>query len=232
MADGRRGRVPADHDQDPCLGEQRQEVRLKKKKKKAPDLMIVTSERPRLSSLQARGRKFQERFRAASSASVAEGPAFAPPGVQEHHRRRPQEADHHGQPRGDAAEGPGEEAVREPNCAARKPRPSPAFPFQSPRRPLQRTFSDESLCSGRREASYAASDDQGAPGDVLFTSTLPTRRHAVSNQMQAKKSEFSRRPASASTQALGRSPPPSPPPQCPCPPLSCPSPRSGTKSPL
>lgn len=68
--------------------------------------------------------------------------------------------------------------------------PSPLLSFQSPRRPLQRTFSDESLCSGRREASFANSDEQGTPNDVLFTSTLPTRRHAVSNQIQAKKSEL------------------------------------------
>lgn len=65
----------------------------------------------------------------------------------------------------------------------------PRPPSQSPRRPLQRTFSDESLCSGRREASFANSDDPGTPGDVLFTATLPTRRHGLSNQMQAKKSE-------------------------------------------
>lgn len=63
--------------------------------------------------------------------------------------------------------------------------------FQSPRRTLQRTFSDESLCSGRREASFANSENQMTPTDVLFTSTLPTRRHAVSsNQIQAKKGEF------------------------------------------
>lgn len=63
--------------------------------------------------------------------------------------------------------------------------------FQSPRRTLQRTFSDESLCSGRREASFANSENQTAPTDVLFTSTLPTRRHAVSsNQIQAKKGQF------------------------------------------
>ncbi|XP_021443065.2 signal-induced proliferation-associated 1-like protein 3 isoform X1 [Oncorhynchus mykiss] len=53
----------------------------------------------------------------------------------------------------------------------------------SPRRTLQRTFSDESLCSGRRDASYASTAplfDQGTPSDLLFTSTLPTRRHAHS----------------------------------------------------
>uniref|UniRef100_A0A8B9HHT1 Signal-induced proliferation-associated 1 like 3 n=1 Tax=Astyanax mexicanus TaxID=7994 RepID=A0A8B9HHT1_ASTMX len=53
----------------------------------------------------------------------------------------------------------------------------------SPRRTLQRTFSDESLCSGRRDASYASTplyDGQAPPGDLLFTCTLPTRRHGHS----------------------------------------------------
>ncbi|KAG7215569.1 hypothetical protein INR49_022095 [Caranx melampygus] len=60
----------------------------------------------------------------------------------------------------------------------------------SPRRTLQRTFSDESLCSGRRDASFANSENQTAPTDVLFTCTLPTRRHAVSsNHMQSKKGQ-------------------------------------------
>lgn len=58
----------------------------------------------------------------------------------------------------------------------------------SPRRTLQRTFSDESLCSGRKDASFANSENQTTPMDVLFTCTLPTRRHAVSsNHMQSKK---------------------------------------------
>ncbi|XP_019113224.2 signal-induced proliferation-associated 1-like protein 3 isoform X1 [Larimichthys crocea] len=58
----------------------------------------------------------------------------------------------------------------------------------SPRRTLQRTFSDESLCSGRREASFANSENQSTPTDVLFTCTLPTRRHAASsNHIQGKK---------------------------------------------
>ncbi|MEJ1274853.1 hypothetical protein NN561_005744 [Cricetulus griseus] len=44
---------------------------------------------------------------------------------------------------------------------------------QSPQKSLQRTLSDESLCSGRREPSFAspASLDPGLPSDVLFTST-------------------------------------------------------------
>lgn len=63
--------------------------------------------------------------------------------------------------------------------------------FQSPRRTLQRTFSDESLCSGRREASFANSENPTTPNDVLFTCTLPTRKHAVSNvHVQSKKGEF------------------------------------------
>ncbi|XP_068441106.1 signal-induced proliferation-associated 1-like protein 3 isoform X2 [Clinocottus analis] len=61
----------------------------------------------------------------------------------------------------------------------------------SPRRTLQRTFSDESLCSGRREASFANSENPTTPTDVLFACTLPTRRHAVSNQTQSKKGPLS-----------------------------------------
>lgn len=56
---------------------------------------------------------------------------------------------------------------------------------QSPQKGLQRTLSDESLCSGRREPSFAnpSSLEAGLPSDVLFTSTcafpsstLPARR--------------------------------------------------------
>uniref|UniRef100_A0A673V9Z5 Signal induced proliferation associated 1 like 3 n=1 Tax=Suricata suricatta TaxID=37032 RepID=A0A673V9Z5_SURSU len=56
---------------------------------------------------------------------------------------------------------------------------------QSPQKSLQRTLSDESLCSGRREPSFAnpASLEPGLPSDVLFSSTctfpsstLPARR--------------------------------------------------------
>ncbi|XP_048185825.1 signal-induced proliferation-associated 1-like protein 3 isoform X3 [Perognathus longimembris pacificus] len=55
----------------------------------------------------------------------------------------------------------------------------------SPQKGLQRTLSDESLCSGRREPSFASpsSLEPGLPSDVLFTSTcsfpsstLPARR--------------------------------------------------------
>ncbi|KAM9633604.1 signal-induced proliferation-associated 1-like protein 3 [Trichechus inunguis] len=55
----------------------------------------------------------------------------------------------------------------------------------SPQKSLQRTLSDESLCSGRREPSFAspAGLEPGLPSDVLFTSTcafpsstLPARR--------------------------------------------------------
>ncbi|XP_024911026.1 signal-induced proliferation-associated 1-like protein 3 [Cynoglossus semilaevis] len=56
----------------------------------------------------------------------------------------------------------------------------------SPRRTLQRTFSDESLCSGRRDASFANTEHPTTPTDVLFTCTLPTRKH-VSNHLQNKK---------------------------------------------
>ncbi|KAM9039163.1 signal-induced proliferation-associated 1-like protein 3 isoform 1-T4 [Sarcophilus harrisii] len=46
----------------------------------------------------------------------------------------------------------------------------------SPQKALQRTLSDESLCSGRREASYSspACFEPGLPSDVLFTSTYPS----------------------------------------------------------
>nr|XP_043887990.1 signal-induced proliferation-associated 1-like protein 3 isoform X1 [Solea senegalensis] len=62
----------------------------------------------------------------------------------------------------------------------------------SPRRALQRTFSDESLCSGRRDASFANSENQMTATDVLFTCTLPTRRHGSnsSNHLQSKKGLF------------------------------------------
>ena len=54
--------------------------------------------------------------------------------------------------------------------------PPPLSWQQSPQKSLQRTLSDESLCSGRREPSFAnpASLEPGLPSDVLFTST-PTR---------------------------------------------------------
>lgn len=77
---------------------------------------------------QARGRKLQERFRATSAAGVAEGPALPSADLQKHNRGRPEEADHHGQPGGVAAERP---------CEARTPTWSnPAFGT------LQRTTSD------------------------------------------------------------------------------------------
>ncbi|XP_078287322.1 signal-induced proliferation-associated 1-like protein 3 isoform X2 [Rhinoraja longicauda] len=45
------------------------------------------------------------------------------------------------------------------------------------RKNLQRTLSDESICSGRREPTYANSQhaaiDQALPNDVIFTSTYP-----------------------------------------------------------
>ncbi|MFT7803471.1 signal-induced proliferation-associated 1-like protein 3-like [Arapaima gigas] len=67
----------------------------------------------------------------------------------------------------------------------------------SPRRTLQRTFSDESLCSGRRDASFATTplfDAPATPSDLLFTCTLPTRRHAHSSShtsMMSSKKELS-----------------------------------------
>ncbi|XP_030402534.1 signal-induced proliferation-associated 1-like protein 3 isoform X2 [Gopherus evgoodei] len=71
----------------------------------------------------------------------------------------------------------------------------------SPQKPLQRTLSDESLCSGRRDASYASATcfEQSLPSDVLFTSTypsntLPTRRQHPqpgSGALSEKKSTIS-----------------------------------------
>lgn len=55
--------------------------------------------------------------------------------------------------------------------------PEPEREAGSPQKSLQRTLSDESLCSGRREPGFAsAGPEPGLPGDVIFTSTLPTRR--------------------------------------------------------
>uniref|UniRef100_A0A3B3YKT8 Signal-induced proliferation-associated 1-like protein 3 n=1 Tax=Poecilia mexicana TaxID=48701 RepID=A0A3B3YKT8_9TELE len=51
--------------------------------------------------------------------------------------------------------------------------------LQSPRHTLQRTFSDESLCSGRRDPAFACSENQTTSSDVLFTCTLPTRKHSM-----------------------------------------------------
>ncbi|KAI1893230.1 hypothetical protein AGOR_G00121560 [Albula goreensis] len=60
----------------------------------------------------------------------------------------------------------------------------------SPRHTLQRTFSDESLCSGRRDAGFAnapLTDSQATPSDLLFTCTLPTRRHAHTSTLPSNK---------------------------------------------
>ncbi|KAL0610149.1 Signal-induced proliferation-associated 1-like protein 3 [Plecturocebus cupreus] len=68
-----------------------------------------------------------------------------------------------------------------PSC----PQPSASASPQSPQKGLQRTLSDESLCSGRREPSFANPPglEPSLPSDVLFTSTcafpsstLPARR--------------------------------------------------------
>ncbi|XP_026543532.1 signal-induced proliferation-associated 1-like protein 3 [Notechis scutatus] len=54
----------------------------------------------------------------------------------------------------------------------------------APQKTLQRTLSDESLCSGRREPSFASSAcfEQPLSSDMLFTSTLPGRRPASSGR--------------------------------------------------
>uniref|UniRef100_A0A3P8WGT9 Signal induced proliferation associated 1 like 3 n=1 Tax=Cynoglossus semilaevis TaxID=244447 RepID=A0A3P8WGT9_CYNSE len=73
-------------------------------------------------------------------------------------------------------------------------------PAETPQRD-PRTFSDESLCSGRRDASFANTEHPTTPTDVLFTCTLPTRKH-VSNHLQNKKGVFSTVPLSASELSL------------------------------
>ena len=59
--------------------------------------------------LQAGGHKFKERVWTTSAPSVPEGPALSTADVQEHHRGRPEETDHHGQPGRDAPERSSEE---------------------------------------------------------------------------------------------------------------------------
>ncbi|XP_064359158.1 signal-induced proliferation-associated 1-like protein 3 isoform X2 [Dromaius novaehollandiae] len=71
----------------------------------------------------------------------------------------------------------------------------------SPQKALQRTLSDESLCSGRRDAGYASAAcfEPALASDVLFTSaypssTLPTRRQhppAGNGSLPEKKSTIS-----------------------------------------
>ncbi|XP_039217772.1 signal-induced proliferation-associated 1-like protein 3 isoform X2 [Crotalus tigris] len=54
----------------------------------------------------------------------------------------------------------------------------------TPQKTLQRTLSDESLCSGRRDPSFASSAcfEQPLSSDMLFTSTLPVRKPASSGR--------------------------------------------------
>ncbi|XP_067316976.1 signal-induced proliferation-associated 1-like protein 3 [Anolis sagrei] len=56
----------------------------------------------------------------------------------------------------------------------------------SPQKTLQRTLSDESLCSGRRDATYASAYcfEQPLASDVLFTSTYPSSTLPVRKQQQ------------------------------------------------
>ncbi|KAJ8405863.1 hypothetical protein AAFF_G00313000 [Aldrovandia affinis] len=59
-----------------------------------------------------------------------------------------------------------------------------------PRRALHRTFSDESLNSGRRDGGFPNAppyDGPITPADLLFTSTLPTRRPAAHGDPLANK---------------------------------------------
>ncbi|XP_062860492.1 signal-induced proliferation-associated 1-like protein 3 [Trichomycterus rosablanca] len=75
----------------------------------------------------------------------------------------------------------------------------------SPRKTLQRTFSDESLCSGRRDSSFASMpvyDGQSSTADVLFTSTLPTRRYGSSSSSHGALQPNKKVPLSASELSL------------------------------
>ncbi|XP_072836283.2 signal-induced proliferation-associated 1-like protein 3 isoform X3 [Pogona vitticeps] len=56
----------------------------------------------------------------------------------------------------------------------------------SPQKALQRTLSDESLCSGRRDPAYASAYgfEQPLTSDVLFTSTYPSSTLPVRKQHQ------------------------------------------------
>ncbi|XP_043976655.1 signal-induced proliferation-associated 1-like protein 3 isoform X1 [Gambusia affinis] len=71
----------------------------------------------------------------------------------------------------------------------------------SPRHTLQRTFSDESLCSGRRDTAFACSENQTTSSDVLFTCTLPTRKHSSSSN-NSNHSHSKKMPLSASELSL------------------------------
>lgn len=61
--------------------------------------------------LQAGGCKLKERVWATSPASLTEGPALPETHLQKHHRRRPEETDHHGQPGRDVTKGSGERTL-------------------------------------------------------------------------------------------------------------------------
>ncbi|XP_020834536.1 signal-induced proliferation-associated 1-like protein 3 isoform X2 [Phascolarctos cinereus] len=75
----------------------------------------------------------------------------------------------------------------------------------SPQKALQRTLSDESLCSGRREASYSSPPcfEPGLPSDVLFTSTLPSRRqHQHAHPLPASGNGFPEKKSTISASEL------------------------------
>lgn len=60
--------------------------------------------------------------------------------------------------------------------------------MQSQRRNLQRTFSDESLTSSRRDPGYPSTplfDCHPTSSDLLFSCTLPNRRHNHLQHMTA-----------------------------------------------
>ncbi|XP_055519591.1 signal-induced proliferation-associated 1-like protein 3 isoform X1 [Leucoraja erinacea] len=69
--------------------------------------------------------------------------------------------------------------------------------LHSSRKNLQRTLSDESICSGRREPMYANSQhaaiDQALPNDVIFTSTYPSQTLPIRRLAQPPTSNFEKK---------------------------------------
>ncbi|XP_062919594.1 signal-induced proliferation-associated 1-like protein 3 isoform X2 [Mobula hypostoma] len=69
--------------------------------------------------------------------------------------------------------------------------------LHSSRKSLQRTLSDESICSGRREPTFPNSQlaaiDQALPNDVIFTSTYPSQTLPVRRLNQPPPSTYEKK---------------------------------------
>ncbi|XP_069764284.1 signal-induced proliferation-associated 1-like protein 3 isoform X2 [Narcine bancroftii] len=69
--------------------------------------------------------------------------------------------------------------------------------LHSSRKSLQRTLSDESICSGRREPTFSNSQlaaiDQALPNDVIFTSTYPCQTLPIRRLAQLPTSSFEKK---------------------------------------